>query len=170
VTLDGVRGPALQKAICWPSGDHCMMVLYAARGMCARIRPARLITTAACRGACCPGGVSTVTRRASLLPPATGSASSRTGVAGGQPSAALSSAAVTRVRSACPGWRNSTAWSGAIPGAKHSNGDDASERLAGRDTMAAAESGSPTACVTVPSARPFPPTAGMSSATQDWLT
>ena len=36
--------------------------------------------------------------------------------------------------------------------------------------MAAAETGSPTADVTVPSARLFPPAAGTRFATQDWLT
>src|ERR1700751_2476719 len=84
-TLDGVPGLAWQKAIRCPSGDHCEMPLAAGRGMCARIRPPRLITTTACRDACCPGGGSTTTRRVSLLPPGAGSAYSRTGVADGQP-------------------------------------------------------------------------------------
>src|SRR5689334_3152956 len=165
VTLDGVCGLARQKVIRCPSGDHCMMLVVTGRGMCARIRPARLITTTASRDACCPGGVSTVTPTASLLPPGLGSGNTRTGVADGQPSAPLSSAAVTRVRSACPGWRSSTALSGGISGAKHSNSDG----LAGPVTMAAAETGSPTADVTAPSARLFPPAVGTRSATQDWL-
>ncbi len=74
------------------------------------------------------------------------------------------------VRAACPGSRSSMALSGAASGLKHSNAKDAADELTGADTMAAADSGSPAAPVTVPSARPFPPAAGMRSATQDWLT
>src|ERR1043165_517488 len=48
--------------------------------------------------------------------------------------------------------------------------DDAAEELTGADTMAAGDCGSPTASVTVPSMRPFPPAAGMRSAAQDWLS
>jgi hypothetical protein len=101
VTLDGERGLAWQNAIRCPSGDHCMMLLAAARGMCAKIRPDRLFTT---------------TRTASLLPPGPGSADSWTGVPGGKPTAPLSSAAVTMVRAARPGPRNSMALSGAVSG------------------------------------------------------
>src|SRR4029077_18754316 len=145
-TLDGVPGLARQKAIRCPSGDHCEMPLAAGRGMCARIRPPRLITTTACRGACCPGGVSASTRRANLLPRGSGSAYSRTGVADGQPSTPLSSGAVTMVpaarpgtplsvgpgtmvRAAGPGQRSSMALSGAVSGPYHSPMDDAADDL-----------------------------------------
>src|SRR6266536_615585 len=151
VTLDGVPGLARQKAIRCPSGDHCMMLVAAGRGMCARIRPTRLITTTASRGTCVPSGVSSRTRSASLLPPGPGSTDSWIGIADGQPSVALSVAAVTRVRFPCPGTRSSTARSGAVAVLKHWNADDAADALTGTDTMAAAEPGSPTASVTVPS-------------------
>jgi hypothetical protein len=137
--------------------------------MCARIRPDRLITTTACRETCVPAGVSSTTASASLFPPGLGSADSWTGIADGQPSAALSVAAVTRVRFGCPGTRSSTARSGAVGPLKHWNADDAADALSGTDTMAAAEPGSPTAAVTVPSMRPFPSGARTRSATQDWL-
>src|ERR1700748_1530369 len=169
-TLDGVPGLARQKAIRCPSGDHCEMPLPAGRGMCARIRPPRLITTTPCRGACCRGGVSASTRRANLLPRGSGSAYSRTGVADGQPSAPLSSAAVTMVRAARPGLRTSMALSGAVSGPYHSLMGDAADELTGPDTMAAGDCGSPTASVTVPSMRPFPPAAGMRVGTQDLLS